>query len=83
MRFNINYHKEVCKVMFADGFNVKENHGLWKLKEKLTPDEWGAVKDYFSYYKIKDENVRNMKYYGWATYQPVDVIKRLLDLRLN
>jgi hypothetical protein len=83
MRFNINYYEEICKVMFHDGFNKKANHGLWKLKVKLSVDEWKEVANYFSYYTENDKNIKNMRYYGWATYQPVDVIKRLLELRLN
>lgn len=82
MRF-INYHKEICKLMFYDGFNIKANHGLWKLKIKLSKKEWKEVREYFSYYTPKEKYVRNMKYYGWATYQPVDVIKKLLDMRFN
>lgn len=76
-----NYHEEVCKLMFADGFNKKENHGLWKLKVKLTPEEWGAVKEYFKFYTKGDEFIKNARYFGWATVNPVRVMEILIKMR--
>lgn len=81
MRFNMNYHEEVCKLMFADGFDQRANHGLWKLKVKISPAEWGAVKEYFNFYEKDDKFISNSKYFGWATVNPVQVMKILLKMR--
>ena len=72
-----NYYEEVCKIMFQDGFHITENHGVWKLKKKLTPKEWGTVKQFFKYYNKNDENIRNSKYHGWMTTDPVSVMIKL------
>ena len=76
-----DYYSEVIKLMYPDGYHMGERHGLWKLKEKLTQFEWGYVKPYFQYFKKTDEEVKNMKYYGWATTNPVKVMLLLKDLR--
>ncbi len=81
MRFNLNYHEEVCKLMFVDGFDKKANHGLWKLNQKLTMEEWGAVKEYFTFYEKGDKFLCNVKYFGWATVNPVKVMKIIYDMR--
>ena len=77
----INYGKEVQKLLYQDGFDKKENHGVWKLKIKLNRFEWNSVKKYFNYYDKDDKFLANMVYYGWGTTQPVDVVKVLFSLR--
>lgn len=76
-----NCHEEVCKLMYADGFDKKSNHGMWKLKVKLTPDEWREVREYFQFYEKGDKNIKNAKYFGWATVNPVKVMKTILKMR--
>lgn len=80
----INYHKEVEKLMYQDGFHKTKNHGLWKLRTKLNNREWGAIKHLFSFYdktSVQKNIIKNMKYYGWATVNPVEVIKILYQIR--
>lgn len=81
---NINYHKEIEKLMYPDGFHKKKQHGLWKLKIKLNKKEWEAIKPLFQFYDKKEEEnniIQNMTYYGWATIKPVQVMKILYTLR--
>ena len=78
----INYHKEVEKILYQDGFHKTKNHGLWKLKVKLTLEEWETVKPLFSFYE-KTKNISNMKYFGWATIKPVEVMKIIYEMRYN
>ena len=79
----INSYKEVTKILYPDGFNKKEQHGLWKLKIKVSKEEWNKIKHLFQFYSKKEEQIKNMKYYGWATTQPVEVMKILYALRHN
>ena len=78
---NVNFYEEVQKLMYPDGFHKAYNHGLWKLKTKLSVDEWNAVRDYFQYYKEGDEVLQNVRYYGWATTNPVGVMKIIYRMR--
>lgn len=77
----INYGKEVQKILYQDGFDEKENHGIWKLKIKLNRTEWESVKKYFNYYNKTDKSLSNVRYYGWGTTQPVNVVKTLFTLK--
>lgn len=78
----INLYEEVTKLMYPDGFHKKAQHGLWKLKIKLNKEEWEEIKPLFNFYeKNEGEIVRNMKYYGWATINPVQVVKKLYSIR--
>lgn len=81
----LNIYEEVTKLMYQDGFNTIEQHGLWKLKAKLSREEWEAIKPLFHFYEKNKEqdNVKNMKYYGWATINPVEVIRTLYTMNTN
>lgn len=72
-----NLHQEVEKLMYQDGFHITKKHGLWKLKTRLTTEEWDKIKHLFQYYTKNTKIVKNMKYYGWATTKPVQVIQTL------
>lgn len=76
---DFNVYEEVQKILFPDGFNVEEQHGLWKLKKTLSYDEWMKVKSFFKYYNHTDKNINNSKYYGWMTTQPVQVMFTLKE----
>ena len=80
---NVDIYKEVCKRLYPDGFHKTLNHGLWKLKDKPSSEEWDEVKEYFTYYTSEDENINGGKYFGWATVHPVDVMKILYALHLK
>lgn len=73
----MNYYEETCKVLFQDGFHINENHGLWKLKKGLSQNEWDKVKQFFKFYHKNDKNLKNSKYAGWMTTQPVKVMLSL------
>ena len=81
----MNYHKEVLKLMFSDGYDHKAKHGLWKLKKHLTQEEWDSVKHYFKYYNHTSNNnfTSNVKYGGWMTVEPVQVMLKLKYLHLQ
>lgn len=72
-----NHHQEVCKILYMDGFDKEENHSLWKLKPKLSSEEWSKVKSFFKFYNHTDKNCQNVKYFGWMTTQPVQVMLKL------
>lgn len=78
---NVNFYEEVQKLMYPDGFHKAYNHGLWKLKTKLSASEWNAVRVYFQYYEKGDEVLQNVRYYGWATTNPVEVMKIIYRMR--
>ena len=77
----INFHHEVTKLMYPDGFHKTKNHGLWKLRHKLTPNEWNTVKEHFQYYHHNDKQISNSLYHGWMTTNPVKVMLKLRTLR--
>lgn len=47
---------------------------IWRLKLKLTPQEWGEIKQYFKYYK-------NRNLVGWGTTSPIKVTEILTLIR--
>ena len=73
----MNFHKKVEKHMYMDGFHKGKNHTLWKLKKQLTPQQWAKVKQYFNCYNHTDKECSNVKYFGWATTEPVKVMLTL------
>ena len=73
----MNFHKKVEKHMYMDGFHKGKNHTLWKLKKQLTPQQWEKVKQYFNCYNHTDKECSNVKYFGWATTEPVKVMLTL------
>ena len=77
----MNFHKEVIKILYPDGFDHEANHGLWKLKKKLNKVEWESVKQYFKLYNHTNKNISNVKYFGWMTTNPVQVMLKLREVQ--
>lgn len=52
--------------------NSYNGNTIYRLALKLTPQQWGKVKQYFKYY-----NFEGLK--GWGTTNPYDVVRLLLE----